>query len=331
MLVARFAVVCTLAQAMDGHCAGTQQCTPAADAENAFLQRDASSEKTLSIVAEASDTTKAGYTESQDLSARLLVMAKHAGSNDTARFLSSLRICTSCGRYLRFGEKNDGGYLTCMDGLEDAGGSSKLSSAFSLGVERYDQWSADVSEKLAIPVKQFDCTVSSAEPCPTCTFFSKCLKSDSGKGAPPGLEDQSWTFQEMLDNTGQASGADHSVLLKIDVEGAEWAFFAEEQESVLSKFQQIIVEFHRLGDEAQHPLYLQAMQKIARAGLLVAHLHGNNADVMYNVGDAAVPDTLEVTFIRGSRSQCLADQQSLPLDSPNRPDYADLPLAHLPA
>jgi hypothetical protein len=219
-------------------------------------------------------------------------------STATKKLFKSFRICGQCQNYKRFGEAHDGGYLMCMDGLNDG-----VQAAYSLGVEQHDQWSEDVLAQLKVNVNQFDCTVSGSN-CPGCNFYTKCIVSTDGKHNLPGHESEGWTLSQALTETGQGEAQDGSLLMKMDIESSEWAIYAQEKPEVLKKFGELIVEFHSLKDEAKHEEYLQAMQHILASGLKVVHLHGNNyGGGLIEKDDASIPNVVEVTFVHGDKGQ----------------------------
>jgi len=265
--------------------------------------------------------------QSLELDKRLAAAAKQLPEGVTKKFLETFKICGQCKNFKRFGEANDGGYLMCMDGLQEGVG-----AAYSLGVEQHDKWSADVVSTLGITVNQFDCTVEvPASDCAGCKFFKKCIVSADGQHPVPGHENEGWSLMQALNETSQGSSADGSLLMKMDIESSEWPIYASESPDVLKKFGELIVEFHGLHNEARHPEYLQAMQHILAAGFKVAHLHGNNYEGMYELGSSTIPRVIEVTFIHGAARPdgCSTEQLYQTLDAPNNPGTAELPMTHL--
>jgi hypothetical protein len=263
--------------------------------------------------------------------------AAHMQTSTSKELFKSFRICGQCQNFRRFGEEHDGGYLMCMDGLQDP---SQIPAAYSLGVEHHDKWSEDVLTQLNVPVHQFDCTVSSSD-CQGCKFYKKCIVSSDGMHNVPGHESEGWTFEQALSETGQGNTQDGSLLMKMDIESSEWAIFAQEKPEVIKKFGQLIVEFHNLGNETRHGEYLQAVKNILAANLKVVHLHGNNYDqnlVTTEDGGSrprlTIPNVVEVTFasVDSRPNGCSEDQEYNELDRPNllapwAP--AEAPMAHL--
>merc|ERR1719373_822497 len=73
----------------------------------------------------------------------------------TREFLKALRLCAPCSKFQRFGERNDGGFVMCADGLNKG-----LVGAYSYGSRGYDQWGMDVASRLRIPLPEYDCSSS---------------------------------------------------------------------------------------------------------------------------------------------------------------------------
>lgn len=262
------------------------------------------------------------------LSQSMQTMAAHLPDGPTKSLLHSFKVCPFCLRFKRLGEANDGGYLTCMDGLVNG----SIRAVYSMGVERHDKFSLDAYELFKTPVNQFDCTVQGpAQVCPSCHFHQVCISDPDGKGGLPGKTN--WPMQQVLAESGQGKAADRSLFMKMDIEGAEWPILAANGSAeFLIKFDQLIIEFHHLGVEGRHPQYLSAMQNLAAAGFRVAHLHGNNCCGVYRKGDYSVPKVIEVTYVsQGSPlAACQNPDYDQHLDAPNIPKWPELPSARLP-
>lgn len=262
--------------------------------------------------------------DAERLSEDFLAAGDAPGLNPVTRsLLKSFRLCGACNEFLRLGEPNDGGYLTCMDGAEDVVG------ALSLGVEHHDQWTEDVHNLLAVKIGQFDCTVNTGTECGgDCKFFKECIGSSDGheqSDLQPVV-----TLKKALENMGFDNAAEGTVLLKMDIEGSEWPIFEVEPRGVLDKFKQIILEVHWLDRTEQHDQMLKAMSTLRQAGFYAAHLHGNNYGGMYNVGNYQIPNVLEVTFVRTDGGQCKS-WQSRPEDAANDKNNTEIGHANLPS
>eukprot|EP00429_Kryptoperidinium_foliaceum_P072349 CAMPEP_0176057522 /NCGR_PEP_ID=MMETSP0120_2-20121206/28650_1 /TAXON_ID=160619 /ORGANISM="Kryptoperidinium foliaceum, Strain CCMP 1326" /LENGTH=316 /DNA_ID=CAMNT_0017391033 /DNA_START=63 /DNA_END=1013 /DNA_ORIENTATION=- len=266
-----------------------------------------------------------------DISTSLGRLSGHSSLDPVTRhFLASLRVCGACDSFRRLGEAHDGGYLTCMDGWAQGG----VKAAFSMGVEHHDKWSQDMSALLKggsgrTVLHQFDCTVSSGQACPGCEFHKICIAAENA------TEKQDfWSLSQVLKHTGLENTPDRSLIMKMDIEAAEWPILSSERTDVLQKFRQVILEFHWLNQEAKHKQYDAAVQTLLQAGFSVVHIHGNNCGGgMYSVpgSSVSVPNVLEVTFVADARRiECQNRQTISPLDADNAANIDSLPMATLP-
>lgn len=264
-----------------------------------------------------------------NLSHRIQAMAGALPDGETKTLLQNFRICASCKEFRRLGDAHGGGYVTCMDGEHDG----HIVAAYSVGLKNGDRWSHDVYKALRIPVHELDCSAANRpkEPCARCFFQEACLKAPDGEGAVRGKT--SWTLREALRHTGMLWTRERSLLMKVDASGAEWPIFAYgNDEDVLKRFDQLILQFHRLSNEAAHSQYNEAMQNLREAGFRVAHVHGNNSENMYVKGAYTIPDVVEVTMLsRGpALSKCLPKQVYSPQNASDNSKIPELPYAKLP-
>lgn len=273
-------------------------------------------------------------TSDHQLSQTFEQLAGRLPEGPTKEMLSRLKVCGTCDHMQRFGSINDGGYVSCTDDW----GQGKIRAAYSMGVCDDDQWAVDIYNTLNIPIHQFDCTVPAPPKngnCPSCTFEKICLQAASGAGGYPGGPNMN--IEQVLSLTNQTSAPDDSLLLKMDIEGAEWHIFSEVN-SGLNKFGQIIIEFHWLNDKkgkiitGGHQMFAKALRNIEEAGFKVLHVHGNNNEAMAEFEGFSIPTLIEVTFVKNKPSLkvCEADQHLIPQDAVNIPDKPDLPMSHLP-
>ena len=90
------------------------------------------------------------------------------------------------------------------------------------------------------------------------------------------------------------------LILKVDIEGDEWKIFSSIDPNLLTRCQQIVVEFHGLL-ELQNELFFEKMTKTLE-NLAVSHapvnVHPNNWGKVELVSGVVVPDVLEVTYVR---------------------------------
>jgi len=231
----------------------------------------------------------------------------------TKAFLRTLRLCARCNDFERVGENYDGGYIICADGLKNSG----LKGAYSYGISGYDGWGMDIAQRYKIPLYEYDCFNKNApKPCSGCQvkFSPECIRGNNETNPNSAFK----TFTEHIKLNGQSNAPPSSLMLKVDVEGAEWNVFESENASTLSQVRQITTELHHLQHKHKHGHYLKAVRSLLDAGFSIAHLHGNNHGPLVKFGRYAVPAVLELTMVRrpeGSPKQCPTDiPYSIPLD-----------------
>ena len=169
----------------------------------------------------------------------------------------------------RFGEPHDGGYVMCANLL------GAVQSGYSYGISGYDQWGCDISRTLAVPVHQYDCFDLHRPACPggKTTFHAECIGPE-----PKTIEGRLFdTLDNQFDKNGDGA---RRVVVKMDVEGAEWDTFLRAPDAVLDRIDQLSVEFHGASDER----YIAAVLKLKRF-FYVANLHFNN----YSCQDGLAP------------------------------------------
>lgn len=184
----------------------------------------------------------------------------------------------------RVGLANDGGYVM----LDDWAG---LVGALSVGIGNDDGWDRDVAGR-GVPVAQYDHTITA----PPSTGSALAWQ-------PLGIATQDVNNLRSLRSLIALSGlpSEGDLLLKLDVESAEWsALAAGEAAAPLDRFRQIVVEFHwfeRIGEDDWFAAAKQALAHLHRTHALV-HVHANNWGGMTLLGGITFPRVLEATFAR---------------------------------
>lgn len=214
-------------------------------------------------------------------------------------------------RLERFGEPHDGGYLMCGNLL------GRVESGYSYGIAGYDKWGCDISTTLGVKVHEYDCFDTTQPACRggDTVFHAECV-GEARRTIDGRLFD---TIENQLARNGDAG---KRIVLKIDVEGAEWDSFIRVPDDVLSRIDQLAVEFHRMGDEDDK--YLLVVERLRRF-FHVAHLHFNNHSCVDHL-DPLPAWAYEVLFVnkRIARVDPSRNAGGLhPLDAPNDPSKAD--------
>jgi len=264
--------------------------------------------------------------QSSTLDRTIQAYAENLAPGDTREFLKTLRLCAPCQTYERLGEDHDGGYVQCSDGLEKG-----LVGAYSYGINGFDGYGMALASRYKIPLNEYDCTnAQQPQVCAGCkvNFHYECILDN--KGTP---KYNFKTLTQQLKESGNAGAKDRSLMLKIDVEAAEWAIFAEEPVENMKKFREIVVEYHWINQAYNHNLYLKAVKNIEAAGFAVTHLHGNNfGGDLQSFGEYKIPNVLEVTYIQKPQAGCAANiPYAVPMDMPNNANNYELGDAVLPS
>src|SRR5689334_17508390 len=160
----------------------------------------------------------------------------------------------------RFGEPHDGGYPLCANLLRD------VKAGYSYGISGYDGWGCDVSKQLNITIHQYDCFNLAVPSCPggSTSFHGECV------GTTKSVEDGR-PFDTLANQFTKNGHSGIPVVMKIDVEGAEWDSFLLAPESVFKQIDQIDVEFHHVEDAK----FVETMRRLKRF-FYIAHVHYNN-------------------------------------------------------
>ena len=160
----------------------------------------------------------------------------------------------------RFGEPHDGGYPLCANLLAD------VKAGYSYGISGYDGWGCDVSRQLHVTVHEYDCFDVREPPCSggNTVFHGECVGTtrSTQDGRP---------FDTLGNQFGRNGHAGMRLVMKIDVEGAEWDSFLSAPDSVFEQIDQLDVEFHHVED----PKYIDTLRRLKRF-FYIAHVHYNN-------------------------------------------------------
>jgi hypothetical protein len=210
----------------------------------------------------------------------------------------------------RFGEANDGGYLLCGNLL------GAVKSGYSYGISGYDGWGCEISKTLKIKVHEYDCFDLTRPVCEggDTVFHSECV------AGTPSTDKDGRVFDTPDHQFAKNGDAAKHLVMKIDVEGAEWETFLAAPDQVLDQIDQLAVEFHGSGEER----YADAILKLKRF-FYIANLHFNN----YSCVDDLAPfpswayEVLLVNKRLGKPDTSGAPYVPSPLNAPNKPEVPD--------
>jgi hypothetical protein len=213
----------------------------------------------------------------------------------------------------RFGRCRDGGYVL-LDDLEN------IDAIYSMGIGdevTFDLELATMGKKIFM----FDHTVAGPPVGhPNFHFFRHEIGVTNDEAAGR------FTIQRELERLGCAGNPD--LLLKIDIDGAEYDVFSEIPRETLRHFRQVTMEIHnllQLGDPAFRAKFVSAFSRINSVFTLF-HVHANNYGHIGFVDGFVIPDVLELYYVRSELVEKEASATLYPtiFDFPNwppRPDY----------
>lgn len=213
-------------------------------------------------------------------------------------------------RKVRVGRPFDGGYamIEAFDGVE---------AAYSLGINDDVSWDIEIANR-NIDVFQYDHTIENLptqhprfhwEKAGIAAFSSENMRS----------------IADIIKINGHEDAG--NMILKCDIECAEWEALRHTPSDILSKFSQIVIELHdihRLGN----PEDLGVRQALANltSSHHVVHVHANNYGGVSMVGGIALPNVIEVTLLRKDMGHFVPSQLMFPtsMDMPCNCSAADI-------
>jgi hypothetical protein len=214
---------------------------------------------------------------------------------------------------IRLGDSHDGGYVL-VDDL------SKSDVCLSFGIGDNISFDQAIAEKVA-SVHMFDHTVEQPVGMHSNQIFYKM-----GLSTLPSQD--FFTLEDSIRLTGEFK----DLILKIDIEGAEWDIFSNATPEQLSRFRQITVEFHHFHSIADTELYEKMVKSLNKlnSGFNLINVHINNWAKYELVKGVPFPDVIEATYIRKISSEVSSLASSVDvLNSPNNPDNFEFELGFI--
>ncbi len=212
----------------------------------------------------------------------------------------------------RYGEPHDGGYMACRNLL------SQVRSGYSYGISGYDGWGCQIATELKVPIHQYDCFNTTKPVCTTgeTIFHPECVGSSHRRDADGRL------FDSMAAQFVKNGDAGKHVIVKMDVEGAEWDSMLATPDPVFEKIDQMIFEFHGVDDNIARSL--DVVLKLKKF-FHVAHWHVNNFSCQRGI-EPFGGWAYEVTFVSKRLAQVDPHGKVTlprPIDTPNNPGAPD--------
>lgn len=236
----------------------------------------------------------------------------HIVQNAIMSMLSKLRMQdTELGK-VRVGNRGDGGYVIPND-------LAGIKGVVSIGIGRevsFDKHFADMGVK----VFQYDHTVESPP-----IIHNNFLFNKIGWGSQD--SNSFITLSKILENNGLDEG---DLILKLDVENAEWDALLDVQPDLLKRFRIVTCELHYFDRLEDISVFSKVNRVISllTANHKVVHIHPNNCCGTVLVAGVVLPKLIGFSFLRNDRALFDPSHKSIPssLDYPNVQSKAEIVL-----
>jgi hypothetical protein len=160
----------------------------------------------------------------------------------------------------RVGSAYDGGYLMCQNLI------NQPAAAYSYGIGPNDDWGCQISTEYNVTTHQYDCFDPARPACATgrFVFHDECIASRKERRGPK-------AFDTLANQIAANGDTGKRLIVKIDVEGAEWDALMATPDAVLENIDQLVMELHGVNEE----LFLNTVWKLKRQ-FHVVNLNINN-------------------------------------------------------
>lgn len=216
-------------------------------------------------------------------------------------------------RKVRIGHLFDGGYIM-IDAFKE------VEAAYSFGINDDVSWDSDMAHH-GINVFQYDHTIDSLPENNHHFHWQKI-----------GIAEKSSENMTSIADAIAANGHSQmkNMILKCDIEGAEWEALRSVNDDTLARFSQIVMELHdlsRVGNSIDD--IHQAISKLTYSHNVV-HVHANNFGGVRLVGGISIPNVIEVTLARKDMGEFRPSQLTFPtsMDMPCNGNQADIYLGN---
>jgi hypothetical protein len=208
---------------------------------------------------------------------------------------------------IRLGSLYDGGYLVVDD-------FSSRDILVSLGIGDNADFEYNISKRIE-RIIAFDHTVDSIPNMSSNTQFNKL-------GVKAKSVNEFITLSSIVADIPEKN----DLLLKIDIEGSEWEVLDSMSDKELTRFRQIVGEFHGFNEKANFGTINRVLSKILQ-NFVVVHTHANNWGRYEIIKRIAVPDVIEISFLRKDTQAVFTNEvknQKVVLNSRNNPSDLDI-------
>lgn len=206
----------------------------------------------------------------------------------------------------RLGKMYDGGYVLWDDFVEDM-------KVYSFGISNDVSFEKELADR-GMYINMYDHTITGLP-----EMHDKFCWNRIGISHIDEPENNKLSMETILDNNGDSKN--HRLILKMDVEGAEWNFIENTSSEILNQFLQITFELHRLTDINNARQIICCLNKLNLTHQAV-WLHANNFGHIEKAREGLeMPAYIEITYLNKSIYQTMKEKCCFPLDI----DFPDCP------
>jgi hypothetical protein len=202
----------------------------------------------------------------------------------------------------RVGRPHDGGYVMCGNLVSGA------EAVYSYGIGDEDSWGCAIATALKTPIHQYDCFTASRPRCATAAsdFHAECVGSSRET-----IDER--PYDTLSNQIARNNDATKRLIVKMDVEGAEWATLLATPDEVLETIDQLPMELHGVNERRT----IDVIRKLKRTFYL-ANLHFNNWACSADVDPFPAP-AFQVLWVNKRLTE---PDPTRPAPSPTRPPNA---------
>jgi hypothetical protein len=226
-------------------------------------------------------------------------------------------------KYTRIGKNYDGGYVM-VDDFSD-----RIVAAYSFGISNDCSWDEQIANK-GIDVFMYDHTIRGLPQENNRFHFFKY--GVCGFQKTKRLK----TLAQFVKENNHANADE--LILKMDVEGAEWDALDYSDIELLKKFSQIVIEFHGLVGACYDGNKFEIVRRVLSKLNLThqsLHVNGNGYAQILSLGKVCLPDSLEVLYVSRDKykDKLVKNERLFPteLDLPSSKDFPSVILGKFEA
>ena len=195
------------------------------------------------------------------------------------------------------GEKQDGSYIT----LDDY---DNVKIAYSIGIRDIIQFDRALADR-GIDVYMYDHTINNL-PYENNKFHWKKI----GLGGIFEKKENIQTLEDMIKENGHSQ--ENNMILKIDIESAEWNSLKDISEKTLLQFKYILIEYHFTKEN--HLLYYNVLKKIYKTHQ-VFYVHCCPFAGLVNFGFNRICQAIEVSYVLRNGNIFTTDNSIYPISN----------------